>query len=223
MVFKIASVDSLVIYFEDEISLEVSAKVKVVYEQIKSLDAIIEIVPSYNSILITYDIFTYDFETLVELIKKSTKKSTLTKDTNSKLFEIPVYYGLEVGLDLERLSNYSKLSVEDVINLHSSIEYNVFAIGFAPGFAYLGNVDKKIAMNRLETPRKKVPKGSVAITNEQTAIYPNESAGGWNIVGRTTFNLYDKNLKDLTPLSMGDRIKFNPISKDEFLKSGGVL
>ena len=96
-------------------------------------------------------------------------------------------------------------------------------LDFLPGFAYLGKIDEKIAMPRVITPRKLVPKGSVAIADFQTAVYPKDSPGGWNIIGKTTFEFFDKNLKNLSPLSVGDKIKFNPISKKEFLALGGVL
>lgn len=221
MQVKIASVDSIIVYFENEISLEVSKKVRSLYENIKKIEGFLEVIPSYSSILVRYDIFLYEYEEVCTLIKNCSSISS--KEKKSKLFEIPVYYGLDVALDLEELSSYSNLSVDEIIALHTSKSYNVYSLGFSPGFAFLGKVDKKIAKPRLSSPRLKIPKGSVAIANEQTSIYPNETPGGWNIIGRSTFTLYDKNTEELTPFNLGDSVKFYSISKEEFLKSGGVI
>ena len=121
------------------------------------------------------------------------------------------------------MSLKTNLSIEEIIEIHSSKSYDVYAIGFSPGFAFLASVDKKIAIPRLSSPRKSIPKGSVAIADTQTAVYPQQSPGGWNIIGRTAMELFDKNLEKLSPLSVGYKVKFNPISKEEFLSQGGIL
>ncbi len=222
MEFKVACVDSFIISFSSTISLDTSSKVKYYFQKIQEFDNIIEIVPSYTTILVTFDIFNTSFNQLQEKIK-DIKFELNENKINSKLLEIPVYYDLEVGLDLERISEYKNISIEDIIKIHSSKIYNVFAIGFAPGFAYLGEVDEKIAMKRLTTPRKNILKGSVAIADTQTAVYPQNSPAGWNVIGKTTFEMFDKKLKDLTPLSMGDKVQFKQISKSEFLDTGGII
>lgn len=224
MKIKVASVDSLIIYFGDKIDKDIAKKVKNAYLCIKklNLDGIIEIVPSYTSILITYDIFTYDYETIKTKLEDLINLDE-TQEDNSKLITIDVYYGTEVGLDLQSMSEKTGLSIEQIIKIHSEKTYDVYAIGFLPGFGYLASVDERIALPRLSTPRKSIPKGSVAIANTQTAVYPQASPGGWNIVGRTAFDFFDKNLDTLSPISVGDRVKFNPISKEQFLKQGGVL
>ena len=148
---------------------------------------------------------------------------SLEDETEEKIVTIDVYYGSDVGLDLEDMGIKTNLSVEEIIKIHSQKLYDVFAIGFLPGFAYLASVDERIALPRLSTPRKQIPKGSVAIANTQTAVYPQASPGGWNIVGRTAMELFDKNLEQLSPLSVGNKVKFNPISKEEFLNQGGII
>lgn len=224
MDIRVVSVDSLIIYFGDTIEEHIALKIKKAYSYIKNLklEGVIEIIPSYTSIFISYDILKYDFETLKNLLKKS-----LTFDYENsfeeKIITIDVYYGLEVGFDLKNISSVKNLKIEEIIQIHSNKIYDVYAIGFLPGFAYLGKIDEKIVMPRVITPRKLVPKGSVAIADFQTAVYPKDSPGGWNIIGKTTFEFFDKNLKNLSPLSVGDKIKFNPISKKEFLALGGVL
>jgi len=224
MEFKLASVDSLIIYFGNEISQDVASKVKNAYLNLKqkSIDGVIEIVPSYSSIFITYDIFKYDFDSIKKVLQESISEE-VNADVSENIVTIDVYYGTEVGLDLEDMSKKTGLSIEEVILIHSQKLYDVYAIGFLPGFAYMASVDKKIAMPRLSSPRKQIPKGSVSIADTQTAVYPQASPGGWNIIGRTALELFDKNLESLSPLSVGDKVKFNPITKEEFLAQGGVI
>lgn len=224
MKIKVASVDSLIIYFGDKIDKHIALKVKDAYNCLRNLklEGIIEIIPSYTSIFITYDIFKYDFKTISEIITSSIKQTSSLED-NSKLITIDVYYGVEVGLDLENISKKTTLSIKEIIKLHSEKIYDVYAIGFLPGFAYLASVDEKIALPRLSTPRKQIPKGSVSLADTQTAVYPQASPGGWNIIGRTAFEFFDKSLETLSPICVGDKVKFNPISKEEFLMQGGVL
>lgn len=224
MDFKLASVDSLIIYFGNEISQDVSSKVKNAYLSLQklNLDGIIEIVPSYSSIFITYDIFKYDYEKVVEILKNSINMQS-NESNDEKIVNIDVYYGVEVGLDLENMSTKTDLSIQEIIDIHSQKLYDVYAIGFLPGFAYLASVDQRIAMPRLSSPRKQIPKGSVSIADTQTAVYPQASPGGWNIIGRTALELFDKKLDTLSPLSVGNKVKFNQICKEEFLSQGGVL
>jgi KipI family sensor histidine kinase inhibitor len=224
MQFKVASVDSLIIYFGNEIREDIALKVKKAFKSIKALkdEGLIEIIPSYNSIFITYDIFKYDFNTLKKKMMSSINLDSLD-EVEEKIITIDVYYGKEVALDLEDISIKTSLSINEIISIHSNKLYDVFAIGFLPGFAYLGSVDKKIAMPRLSSPRKVIPKGSLAIADTQTAVYPQNSPGGWNIIGKTAMELFDKKHKYLSPLSVGNKVKFNPITKVEFLNQGGVL
>ena len=224
MNFKVASVDSLVIYFGNEISEEIATKVQKAYLSLKSLniEGIIEIIPSYTTIYVLFDIFKYDYYSFVEILKNSIDLNYEDNRTKS-IINIDVYYGDEVALDLQDMSFKTNLSIEKIIEIHSSKLYDVYAIGFAPGFAFLASVDKLIAMPRLSSPRKSVPKGSVAIADTQTAVYPQQSPGGWNIIGRTAMELFDKNLEKLSPLSVGYKVKFNPISKEVFLSQGGII
>ena len=224
MRFNIASVDSLIIYFGDSISEETSSKVKKAYNSIKALnlEGLIEIIPSYTSIFISFDIFKYDYESLKILLENSINLN-IKENFEEKIIFIDVYYGLEVGLDLEKISFEKRLSIEEIIQIHSSKIYDVYAIGFLPAFAYLASVDEKIATSRLKTPRNQIAKGSVAIADTQTAVYPQNSPGGWNIIGKTAFELFDKKLENLSIFEVGNRVKFNSISKEEFLSQGGIL
>ncbi len=225
MQIKIASVDSLIIYFGDTISKEINQKVKGAYIHLNKLNdkSILELVPSYNSILITYDIFKYDYESMKSYLEDELSKVSIDEENETKLITVDVYYGKEVGLDLQRIADIHKISIQEVINIHSSKIYDVYTIGFLPGFAYLGEADKTIQTPRLESPRKKIAKNSVAIADAQTAVYPIDSPGGWNILGKTAFNFFDKSLSTLSPIDINTQIKFNPITKDKFLNQGGIL
>ena len=224
MRFCIAGVDSLIIYFSDFIEEKTAKEVKKAYKYLKklNLDGLIEIIPSYTSIFIQFDIFKYDYESLKYLLKNSINLD-IKDDFEEKIITIDVYYGLEVGFDLKKISLEKSLSIDEIIHIHSSKIYNVYAIGFLPAFAYLGSVDEKIATARLGTPRTLVPKGSVAIADNQTAVYPQNSPGGWNIIGKIALELFDKKLDNLSIFEVGNKVKFNSISKEEFLSQGGVL
>jgi KipI family sensor histidine kinase inhibitor len=136
---------------------------------------------------------------------------------------LPVYYGLESGPDLERLATTAALSVEQFVDLHQQREYRVYAIGFAPGFAYLGEVDQRIAAPRLSTPRQRVPRGAVGIADQQTAVYPAQSPGGWNLIGLCPLSMFNPKAKPTMPVAVGDRVQFEAVSRDQFLALGGEL
>ncbi|MCF6172276.1 MAG: 5-oxoprolinase subunit PxpB [Campylobacteraceae bacterium] len=223
--YKIASVDSIIMYFAKSISKENVEIVQHNYILLKNLnhEGITDIIPSYTSILIQYDLKYFTNDSIIEFLKQNLSLEIDTKKEENRLVEIPIYYDEEVGFDLQRISKLSNLSVEEIIKLHSSKVYSVYTIGFLPGFAYLGEVDQKIATPRLQSPRSKIPKGSLGIADKQSAIYPVSSPGGWNIVGRTYLDMFDKNLDGFSYLSVGDRVKFKPVNRSEFIKNGGVI
>lgn len=221
MEIKLASYDSVIVYFGNEISQDISKKVKDFSDSIKEIKGFNQIIPSYTSILITYDIFIFSYEEICKVLNNV--QINMSNENRSKRIEIPVYYGIEVGFDLPRISEEKNLSIKEIIELHSNEIYKVYAIGFSPGFAYMGEVNEKINVNRLKNPRSKIPKNSVAIANEQTAVYPSDSPGGWNIIGKTPLEMFDKKLKSLCPVCVGDEVKFKSINKEEFLSLGGVL
>lgn len=225
MRIKLASSDAVIIYFGDVISKEASLKVKAAYNKLKNLnnEGLKEFIPSYTSLYISYDIFKFNYEEIKAFLEENLKDLKPLDDDNSKLITIDVYYDEEVGFDLQRVASFASISIQDVINIHSSKSYDVYAIGFLPGFAYMASIDERIVVPRLESPRKTIPKGSVAIADNQTAVYPQNSPGGWNILGRTTFELFDKSLDELSPISIDSKIKFNPISKEEYLEQGGTI
>ena len=202
MHIKISSVDTLIIYFGEGISQEILDQVQRAYRVLKSIEGIIDLTPSYNSLLLEYDIMLYDYQTIQKRVKETLlQKSTHTSSSTNKLIKIPTRYNQTLGIDLKRVATLNKLSIQEVIALHTQTIYRVYAIGFMVGFAYLATVPKQIITPRLSTPRARVPKGSVAIAEHQTAIYPKDSAGGWNIIGHTEFD-------DFESFEVGDSVQF---------------
>ena len=200
MKIETASVDSLILYFEERICEEVLDNVQHAYHALKKLPHIINLTPSYHTILIEYNILKYDTATLKALIEETIiSEPSLDTHKQGKIIEIPVDYSK--GLDMERITLLHSLTPTEVIAKHTAQTYRVYAIGFMVGFAYLAKVDDAIATPRLSTPRNKVPKGSVAIAETQTAVYPQESAGGWNIIGHTEFD-------DYSSFEIGDSVRF---------------
>lgn len=189
-------------------------------EQLKG--QIIDLVPSYTTLMVVYDLLQHDFASIDNAISNALHDLKI-EDSHHQLLEIPVFYDLSVGNDLQRVADYHQISIDDVIHRHSQTIYQVYAIGFAPGFAYLGNVADDLITPRLYKPRLKVPKGSVAIADQQTAVYPLETPGGWNVIGRTYLPMLDRQLPELCPLNVGDNVQFSPISRDEFVANGGEL
>ena len=140
-----------------------------------------------------------------------------------KLIHLPVYYSQESGPDLPLLAQRANLTLADTIALHHSVTYRVYAIGFAPGFAYLGEVNQQLAAPRIATPRLKVPKGAVAIADRQTAVYPDVSPGGWNLIGLCPTRMFNPDADPTMPVSVGDEVRFKAISIEEFFGLGGEL
>lgn len=222
MRFEEVSADTFIIYFSNKIDINISKQIKSCFNLLKAYEEIIDLTISYTSILITYNILkTTSFELTEKIIKDF--ENLDCDDNKLTLIEIPVLYSEEVGLDLEKLSFEKGLSIDEIVSLHTSKVYDVYSIGFLPAFAYLGELDKRLYTNRLKTPRTNVSKGSVAIANLQTAIYPQNSPGGWNIIGKTPLNIFNKELENFSLIDINSQIKFIPISKDEFLSLGGVL
>ncbi len=221
------SENTVIILFDQIISPKSFAKVRKSFSLIEENlnQFIVDIIISYASIHITFNISKISGDQFIAKLKQVLANIDINTgdDKEKSIQEIPVYYGPEVALDLEHIASRAGLSTDEVIAIHSGDIYDVYAIGFAPGFAYLGNVDKKIACPRKETPRKKIAKGSLGIADQQTAIYPSESPGGWQIVGKTPMALVDFESDNLTPISTGDKVRFIPITKEEYIDLGGEI
>jgi len=220
-----AGEDALIVYLGDSADPAVSARVQAAsaaIEQALGAD-LVDLVPSYASVLVIYNLLRTDHLDVMRRIHDALDALTALDDNQGSLVTLPVYYGREAGPDLEDLASRAGLSVEQVIDIHQSTEYRVYAIGFAPGFAYLGEVDERIAAPRLATPRQRVPTGAVAIADRQTAVYPAPSPGGWNLIGRCPVRMFDPAAQPTMPVSVGDKVRFEAIDRAQYLSLGGEL
>ena len=225
MYYKVASVDAIVLYFGELISEEVSDRVLSLYRYLKQVapKGILELIPSYTTLYVQFDLFIYTHETLYEKLSTLAKQSDSMTEESGKVVTIPAYFDSSVGWDLEKVAERANISMDEVVAIYTAQTYRVYTIGFLPGYAYMGSVDTRIATPRLATPRSAIPKGSVAIANTQCAVYPQESPGGWNIIGRTHLEMFDKSIEGFSLLKAGDQVKFEAISKEAFVAAGGAL
>lgn len=223
MQIKVASENSFIIYFNDTIDSETSATISAFASLLRIAmgKTLIDLIPSYASVLVIYNIQQTDHYQVKQEIVHTLENISDTTQTQGKVIHLPVYYSEESGPDLSIIANNANLSIAEVIALHSQKAYHVYAIGFAPGFAYLGEVDERIATARMATPRTKVPKGAVAIADRQTAIYPSQSPGGWHLIGLCPTPMFNPEAKPPMPLSVGDTIQFEEIGRSDFLTEGG--
>lgn len=214
----------LTISLGNAISLEVNKKVFQVYRHLvkDKHPSWLDIIPAYTTVSIVYNVptirkqHTSAFQWMKCEVEKVIATISGQEELQTRQLNIPVCYDPEFALDADRICKEKSVSLNELITIHSSKSYHVFMIGFLPGFAYMGVVDSTIATPRLASPRKNVPAGSVGIAGEQTGIYPLDSPGGWNIIGRTPVKLFDPTKEDPVLLQPGDQVKFEPISKKEF-------
>lgn len=225
----IAGENALIVYFSDKPGAAVSTEIANTAKKLQTYlgATLIDLVPSYASLLVIFDPFKTDHHSvnraICTAINASTKSAPAARTTSQPLVTLPVYYSSESGPDLHSVADNAELSVEEVVSLHQQGEYQVYAIGFAPGFAYLGEVDPRIATARLATPRQHVPRGSVAIADRQTAVYPSDSPGGWNLIGRCPTLMFNPQATPSMAVAVGDRVRFEAIDRATFIAMGGVL
>lgn len=187
----------------------------------------IETVPAFTTVALYYDPLKVPlaekqtpYQAVCRLIKDWLADWDGSENTESRTVEIPVCYGGEYGPDLAFVAKYHHLTEEEVITIHTEAEYLVYMIGFAPGFPYLGGMSEEIATPRRKTPRKFIPAGSVGIAGSQTGVYPLETPGGWQLIGRTPMSLFRPDNDPPVVLQAGDRIRFRPISVRDFANWG---
>ena len=205
--------------FGNEVNRKTNLHVITYFKTLQKLNlkGITNITPSYNKLIISYDVSIIKFQELKEEIKNL--KLIQIKNNEEKIVKIPVCLDDEFSLDLNRLSEKLKIEKDKIIQTFLKKEYFCYMTGFIAGMPFLGDTDSKIRLQRLDTPRVKVPKGSVGITEQFCNIYTFESPGGWNIIGNTPIKVFDKfNQKNPAKINPGDRVTFYKINKDEYLK-----
>jgi len=217
---------ALTIDFGNIIDLKINEQVIYLFTQLTKtpIPATKEIVPAYSTVTVYYDFFEANkkkqadqtaFEWMKEQVQAFMNNDFETTAKEEKLIRIPVCYADEFATDINTIAEGNKISVEEIINIHSSGSYKVFMLGFLPGFAYMGQIDERINYARKQQPAN-VAAGSVGIAGRQTGIYPLDSPGGWLIIGRTPLKLFDSRNPNPTLLDVGDIVQFYSITKDEF-------
>jgi inhibitor of KinA len=191
------------------------------------LAGMIEAVPAFSSITIHFDVArvrsagpagTTAFEILRNELKQLLKEGIPLQHPEKRIIEVPVCYDPSFGHDLATMSEVTGIGVEEIIQIHTSITYRVYMLGFLPGFCYMGEVDERIALPRKQHPQH-VEAGSIGIAGKQTGIYPLSSPGGWNIIGKTNLSLFNPNANEMVFFKAGDEVKFISISRDEFTRN----
>jgi len=223
--FRIAGDRGLLVEYGDEIDPVINNKVRsmaIIMEK-ESLKGVLEIIPTYRSLLIIYDPGTTNPIKLEKEILAFEEHLSQIKIPPPDTVEIPVCYGGEFGPDIQFVAEHNSITKDDVVRIHSTAEYRIYMIGFTPGFPFLGGLPKELHTPRLETPRSFVPERSVGIANNQTGIYPLASPGGWQLIGKTPLKLFSPEHANPFIYKVGDRIKFTPISAEDYMRLAGEV
>lgn len=195
----------IVVEFPNKISSRILQSVTALSNQLS--EDFVQCMTGYNTVVVQYNPMDQSFEEAVQLIRQHARNAKRQHNTPSQTHYVDVVYN---GPDLQRVAQFNKLQVEDVIRLHSDTPYRVYMLGFLPGFCYLGGMNRRLSTPRLDTPRQQIPAGSVGIAGLQTGVYPLNSPGGWNIIGTTDYPFFTQT-DPPTPVQPGDRIIFRSV------------
>ena len=208
---------ALIAEFEERIDPAVNARAIACAAAVQAarLTGVRDVVPTYRSVAVYFDPLRTDLEALRLCIEREAGQPT-SEVPASRTIRIPVCYGGDLGPDLADVSVFAGLAEADVVRAHCGATYRVFMLGFVPGFAYLGVVEERIAMPRHATPRVRVPPGSVGIAGVQTGVYPAETPGGWQLIGRTPVRPFDPSRAEPFLMQAGDAVQFYPIDRGEY-------
>lgn len=216
--FLLTGDTSLSAEFGNEISETINAQIRaftIALENSK-IPGIVELVPTYRSCMIHYDPGVISYGALTKRLRGLMDKLGSVEIPPSDVLEVPVLYGGEMGPDLPFVAEHAGLSEQEVVDIHTSTEYLIYMLGFTPGFTYLGGMSEKIETPRLKQPRVKIPAGSVGIAGRQTGVYPIDSPGGWQLIGRTPVKMYDPNRETPILPKAGQYIRFRAIDQAEY-------
>jgi KipI family sensor histidine kinase inhibitor len=209
---------ALVVEFEEKIDAAISARGAALADALNAeqIAGVRDVVPTYRSVAVYFDPLKTDQQRLLSSLERLAAQPAQPDTRRRASIQIPVCYGGEYGPDLPKVAACAGLAESDVIALHAGATYQVMMLGFMPGFAYMGVVNARIAAPRLDTPRPRVPRGSVGIAQEQTGIYPGDTPGGWQLIGRTPVRPFDLDRRDPCLFRSGDEVRFVPIARKEF-------
>jgi len=213
-----ASDSSLLVVFGNAISPELHHCVIGLFQTLRARQdpRIRNLHPGYTSVLVDFDPLRMTHDELAAIVEQAGGATGTKAERESRVVSVPVCYDAEFGPDLMDLAKHANLSPEEVVRLHSSASYLVYFLGFSPGFAYMGGLPEKLHMPRLATPRGHVDGGTVGIAGSQTGIYPVDSAGGWRLIGRTPWRMFDPRADPPTRLQPGDTVRFSAIDRATF-------
>ncbi len=216
--FLLTGDTSLTVEFGNEISTSINAQIRAFNIALanSNVPGIVETVPTYRSLTVHYDPSVILYAPLVKKLKGLLGQLDQIQIPPSEVLEIPVLYGGELGPDLDFVAQHNGKTPEEVVQIHTSTEYLIYMLGFTPGFTYLGGMSDAIAAPRLKTPRVKIPAGSVGIAGSQTGVYPIDSPGGWQLIGRTPVHMYDPARETPILPQAGQYIKFRAIDQGEY-------
>jgi inhibitor of KinA len=219
--FSEAGDRALVVEVGDAIDIPTNDRVRSLMLAVEALDVpgISDLVPSYRSLLIAYDPTRTDHDTLVDIVTNANRNLGSTEIARPRVVTLPTFYGGDRGPDLGYVAENAGVSEAEVVDLHSGTDYRVYMIGFSPGFPYLGGLSETIATPRLETPRIRIPAGSVGIAESQTGVYPSASPGGWRLIGRTPVRLFEPDRDPPSLVVAGDYIRFSALGSEAEYKA----
>jgi inhibitor of KinA len=216
--YLVAGDSALVVEFGDTIDPAINRRVRGLFLAIEAarIAGVRDLVPTYRSLLVSYDPRQTTFDTLRLEIEKIEGGLSNAVIPPPRVVEIPTAYGGAFGPDLAFVAKHNHLTEDEVVENHSGSDYLVYMMGFSPGFTYLGGMSERIATPRLKTPRTAIPAGSVGIAQQQTGIYPVESPGGWQLIGRTPVSLFDPSRVPPVVVEAGDYIRFVPVTPGDY-------
>lgn len=209
---------ALLCEFQNYINEETNNQVQRLAMQVRErhIKGVRELLPTYRSLLIFYDKKKITYKKLANMIKQLEKSEVIEQKQDKKIHIVPCCYGGACGPDLTDMSKSLGLSTKEIVEIHQSKQYKIYMLGFLPGFVYLGGLDERIHMPRLETPRTKIPARSVGIGGNQTGVYPVESPGGWRLIGRTPLNFYNPSVNPPVLCRAGEYIQFQEVTETEY-------
>jgi len=222
---------AVTVEFGERIDPVINREVMALFQHLKAkaISGIKDLIPAYATLTVVYDIILLKkdhpglsvYTMICDLLRDAIAELTVHIEDRSAVIEIPACYDISLAPDIQSLAKLHTVPVEELIRIHSSVVYNVYMIGFLPGFAYMGSVEEKIISPRHASPRTQVPAGSIGIAGEQTGIYPFDSPGGWQLIGQTPVKMFDIEKENPCYLQPGDKVKFYPVSLTEFQKMKG--
>lgn len=208
----------MVVEYGNVIDEAVNARVHALAVQIRAekVCGVTETVPTFRSLMIYYDPYKTSYGELKEKLSRLAESPTEEQQKRKRILKIPCCYGARFGVDLKDMEDYTGLDRDEIIAIHSSVDYKIYMMGFLPGFVYLGGMDKRIEVPRLQTPRLKIQPGAVGIGGSQTGVYPIASPGGWRLMGGTPVDFYDPDREEPVLCKAGEYIRFVPITIDDY-------